>query len=402
MSGRGRPVTVVCHSRQVGGAERWIDQIVLGGAGWLAREHGARFEVVCRPDRSLDAWCGTLEASGIRVHRAGAGPAGVPRLARLLGRSGLVHLNLGHPAGKYQVTSAVLARLAGRRLVVTHHMQIEPRLLGPRWAATTRLLGRLASAHTVLTPAARAMLVERYRYPAARVAVVPTFVDPEAFAPAGPEARRATREELGRSLAGEDWSGDVRLLVTVARLSPEKGLRDLLEVAAASARTEPGWRFLVVGDGPLRGELESAITGRGLRGRVLLAGWQAPATVARWLAAADVMLLPSHFEGLPLTLFEAVACGCPVVVTRVGGVAGLDVPAAAGRVVPPASVPELLAATRNVLGAGPAPDAPEARARLLAPYRRSRVVGQVLDLYDRLLAGRPPRPGTAGAGDWAE
>jgi glycosyltransferase involved in cell wall biosynthesis len=402
MSPRARPVTVVCHSREVGGAERWIDQIVRTGAGWLAREHGARFELVCRTDRTLDAWCRALEASGTRVHRVDVGAAGVPRLARLLGRAGLAHLNLGHPAGKYQVASAVLARLAGRRLVVSHHMQIEPALLRPYWVATTRLLGRLASAHTVLTPAARAMLVERYRYPAGRVAVVPTFVDPEAFAPVAPDARRAIRGDLGRSLAGEDWDDDVRLLVTVARLSPEKGLHDLLDVAAASARTEPAWRFLVVGEGALRGELESAIAARGLGRRVLLAGWQPPATVARWLAAADVLVLPSHFEGLPLTLFEAVACGCPVVVTRVGGIAGLDIPPAAGRVVPPGSVPDLLAATRAVLGAGPPAGAPEARARLLAPYLRSRVVAQVLDLYDRLLAGGRPGAGPAGAGDWAE
>jgi glycosyltransferase involved in cell wall biosynthesis len=97
--------------------------------------------------------------------------------------------------------------------------------------------------------------------------------------------------------------------------------------------------------------------------------------------AADVLVQPSHFVGLPTTVLEALACGCPVVATAVGGVPDLGIPAELGRVVPPRQPAALAGALRDVT-AGVRPPVPEGpRDRLLAPHRPDRGVDAVLDLY---------------------
>src|SRR5262249_25814929 len=97
-----------------------------------------------------------------------------------------------------------------------------------------------------------------------------------------------------------------------------------------------------------RRSMEALLAREPLAGRVLLTGKLAAAEVAAWMAAADVFCLPSHSEGCPNVVLEAISCGCPVVATRGGGAPGI-VGAEGGILVPPERPDELAAALRAVL-----------------------------------------------------
>jgi len=107
------------------------------------------------------------------------------------------------------------------------------------------------------------------------------------------------------------------LIGTVIRLTEEKRPLLWLEIAAAVRRQLPDAHFLIVGDGPLRGELEARSKRDDLQGAVHLAGYEKEALAA--IAAMDVFLLTSRAEGLPNVLVEAQALGVPAVTTKVGG-----------------------------------------------------------------------------------
>lgn len=144
--------------------------------------------------------------------------------------------------------------------------------------------------------------------------------------------RAAAREAL-RVQAG------ARLVLYVGRLVASKGLRELLEAAAALAARDTRLHLVLLGEGPMDAELRRRITASpGLQ--VTLAGAQPPAKVATWMAAADVVTLPSHSEGNPNVLVEAMACGRPVVATPVGGIPEI-VDASTGILVPPHDPPAL-------------------------------------------------------------
>jgi glycosyltransferase involved in cell wall biosynthesis len=372
-----RRVVVVSHAREIGGAERWLAEVVRRGGEPLRARLGARFELVCRPDDCLDEWAADVAAGGVPVHRLDlARPHHVWRLGGLVRGAALVHLNLSFAAGRYQALSAVTARATGTPLLVFHHVPVEPeRLPGRAWVWFARRLGRLASAHAAVSRPGAETLVTRYGYPAGGVEVFPALLDADRF-------RSGDRVAARRELSIDDGT---RVLLTVGRLSAQKGLLDLVDVARATADSDPSWRFVLIGDGEMRAELRAAIAERRLGARVALLGSQPPAALPRWLAAADVLVQPSHFEGLPATVLEALACGCPVVATAVGGVPDLGIPAELGRVVPPRRPAELAAAIRDVL-AGVRPPVPEGPCeRLLAPYRPDRVVGSVLDLYTGVI-----------------
>ncbi|MGH8061494.1 MAG: glycosyltransferase, partial [Pseudoxanthomonas sp.] len=111
---------------------------------------------------------------------------------------------------------------------------------------------------------------------------------------------------------------DAEVVLYVGRLVAEKGLRELMDATRLLASSRPALKVVLVGEGPLRGELVERIARDNLD--VTLAGAQPPMEVAHWMAAADLVTLPSYSEGHPNVLVEALACGRPVVSTPVGGI----------------------------------------------------------------------------------
>jgi L-malate glycosyltransferase len=126
---------------------------------------------------------------------------------------------------------------------------------------------------------------------------------------------RRDRDEVRREL---DVDPGALLIGTVGRLSAVKDQALLLRAARRVLEKEPGARFVIVGDGPLRGDLETSAKQWGILGACRFVG--ARADVYDLLTAMDVFVLPSLHEGLPMALLEAMALGIPVVATAVGGV----------------------------------------------------------------------------------
>lgn len=136
----------------------------------------------------------------------------------------------------------------------------------------------------------------------------------------GVDPSRYSQHSMGSS-GGQ--SGDELRLVFVARLDHVKGVGELLEAVAELAPEHPGLRLDLAGDGPDRGVYERLTRRLGIEHLVTFHGYVNQTEVAALLAAADVYVLPSFAEGVPVGLMEAQASGLPVVATQVGGVSEL-------------------------------------------------------------------------------
>jgi glycosyltransferase involved in cell wall biosynthesis len=169
----------------------------------------------------------------------------------------------------------------------------------------------------------------------------------------------------------------------VGRLTQVKRPDRFAEVAVQLARVRPDAAFVVAGEGPLLPDLKARLAPLGDRARLL--GWRAD--VETIYAAADVVVLTSDNEGMPVSLIEAASVGCPAVTTAVGSAGEVVLDGRSGFVVSP-DVDALADATGRVL------DDPALRARLAraasvhahACFSRDRLVADTAALYDELVA----------------
>ncbi|HZN13559.1 MAG TPA: glycosyltransferase [Acidimicrobiales bacterium] len=174
-----------------------------------------------------------------------------------------------------------------------------------------------------------------------------------------------------------------RVCVSVTRMHPQKGVEDLV-AAAALLRDEAGLHMVVVGGGPDRGPLQTAIDRAGLSGRVHLLGERTD--VAALLARAELFVLPSRFEGLPSAVIEAMAAGLPVIATEVGGCGELVDAGVTGWLVPPRSPIALADAIREALAADGAAIGAAGRRKAVAVFDAPRMASQYDALYRELVA----------------
>jgi len=150
--------------------------------------------------------------------------------------------------------------------------------------------------------------VEKYGVPLDRTATLYYGVD--ILPTVKSQERETVRREIG-------IKKDAPMLVHVGRFVPQKNHVRIIDVATSVVKQHPDAVFVLVGDGPLRSDIEHAIAHRGLEHNVRLLGQRND--VQRILSAADIFFLPSHWEGLPVVALEAAAAGLPVV--------GADIPA---------------------------------------------------------------------------
>jgi teichuronic acid biosynthesis glycosyltransferase TuaC len=174
--------------------------------------------------------------------------------------------------------------------------------------------------------------------PAERILTLCTGVERAMFAP---QPKPVARETLQLEREG-------KLLLFVGRLSHAKGAVDALRAFEQIADRQPLAKLAFVGDGPQASDIKHSPLHRA--GRILTPGALPGERVAQWMAAADVVTLPSHHEGTPNVLLEALSCGRPVVSTRVGGIPSLITDGRYGELVEAGDIPALGKAYETVLG----------------------------------------------------
>jgi D-inositol-3-phosphate glycosyltransferase len=195
--------------------------------------------------------------------------------------------------------------------------------------------------------AERAYLVRHAGADPERIAVVPCGVDTDLFKPGDAEDARAA---LGISREP--------CILYVGRLAPIKGLETLLDAVGALARRGRSVRLVVVGgeadeprDGHERG-LRARIDALGIHDRVSFVGPQRQESLRTHYVAADVTVLPSHYESFGMVALEAMACGSPVVASRVGGLTTTVRDGVTGFLVPEGDVSALAERLDTLLGDG--------------------------------------------------
>lgn len=188
---------------------------------------------------------------------------------------------------------------------------------------TRRTLQR-ADEVLVVSEAMRRAVVEDFGIGVAKVGRIVNGIDTTVF---HPRDRLAMRRRLG-------IDPRARLVTYVGRLVESKGLGELLEAFVELRARCPEAMLALVGDGVMRERLRGLVAAAGLADCVRMPGAMEHAGVAEWICASDLLTLPSWSEGYPNVLVEALACGCPVVATDVGG-AGEIVGPASGILVPP-------------------------------------------------------------------
>jgi glycosyltransferase involved in cell wall biosynthesis len=179
---------------------------------------------------------------------------------------------------------------------------------------------------------------------------------------------------------------DGPLVVTVARLHPQKGLDTLIDAAAIVTRHVPGSRFVIVGEGPIEAQLRAHVALNGLESAVLLAGPSANAPDE--LAAADVVAVPSVWESGPFVALEALELARAVVATPVGFVPEVIEDGVSGRIVPVGDAGALAAAITTLLRDGATRDRlGRAGCAHVAEWAdRDDLVSQVEAVYEEVLA----------------
>lgn len=242
-----------------------------------------------------------------------------------------IHRNKINIVHTHLLASDVMGRVAGfltRRPVVStihnarvdldrepRHQQLMERYTAKLWCR------RLIVVSTMLRPE----IAEWFGMPLSKVIDIPNGIDTARFRP----PTDLDKAEVKRELLG----GDYRMIANVARLVPQKGQKYLVEAAAQVCASRPDVRFVIVGDGPLREEITALAAERGISDKLTITGIRSD--VPRILGATDIFVLSSLWEGMPLSLLEAMAAGCTAVATNVGGVPEVLNHGEVGALVPP-------------------------------------------------------------------
>ena len=190
--------------------------------------------------------------------------------------------------------------------------------------------------------------------------------------------------EAGRRILGIGEGEQV--VGTVAVFKPQKAPLDFVEVARRVASELPGVRFAMVGDGELRPDAEGAAAAAGLAGRFSFPGWRKE--MPDILAAFDVFLLTSRWEGLPKVVPQAMIAGIPVVATAADGTKEVVEHGVDGILAPPGDVGSLSRGVVDILSGRTRLRAGSKRERLLREFDQDGMVRAQERLYSELLAGK--------------
>ncbi|MEX1044702.1 MAG: glycosyltransferase [Chthoniobacterales bacterium] len=355
-----------------------IDSFDLGGAQTtllnFARFHDrGRFDLTVAAMHGRGVFATALEHEGVPVVSLSAAkwpPGYLLALPRLL-RAGRFDVGHFHLFGANWIGKP-LAALCGLRLRVNHD-QCNDRMRADRWlcVAADGATNLLSSHIFAVSASTRDFLLEKERIPAGKVSLLSNAVDAQRFSPALPAEREAARAELGLA------PGRV-VVAGLGRLHPQKNWPLFLQVAARFPEVD----FVIAGTGPEEEKLRELAPGH-----VRFVGFRDSREV---LAAADVFLLTSDYEGTPMTLLEAMACGVPSVVSAVDGCQEILGDGRGGVTARPGDVEDFAGKLGALLGdsARRAQQGVVARERALREYDARAQTQAVEAIYEKLLAAR--------------
>ncbi len=355
-----------------GGAEQSLLNL-LGGLDrerWrpvLVHHPASGLEPLLREARELNVT--TMPVPAMPEGRQGA--VRVPGFVRQLRtmRTAIFHAHLTWPlACKYALFAAGLARVPA--IVATEHCFVEM-----AYTRSMRLKQRVFAAgihrYVAVSHTLASRLSQTFRIPAHKLRVVLNGI---------PSARfdRPANGVLRAALSGATQRP---IILTIARLDRQKGQCYLLQAASRI----PEALFVLAGDGPDRARLEAQARELGVYNRIVFLGHRQD--IPDLLAACDVFVLPSLWEGLPLAVLEAMAAGRPVIATEVDGTGEAVTHGETGLLVPPADPAALADAIRTILCDSQLAQrlAAAGQSRAWRDFSVETMVGRITDIYAELL-----------------
>lgn len=395
---RGDRIAILIDTKQWGGAEVHTAELARALAG---RGHQVTLALLHQvvEDRFIRASGGVCRVVTLDTARAEVrGVAGWRQQLRALGSpTGVLAKNWLH-AGS--LAFDIAARLTFSRYATIEHLTPPPAPRYPRLRQSGRrvpglglwwvrqmgaiwLRGRCPHRIFTVSHAVQTALVREYRFPAHRMLTIHNGIDGERFIPS-PERRHITRGS---------WRIPDEAVVfgTVGRLdNAHKGLELAIaafsEVAGTASGVQP--RLIVVGDGPDRPALEAQARATPCAGLITFTGSTDTPEVA--YPAIDFLLMPSRFEGLPLSLMEAMACGCCPIATRVSGIPEIIDSSALGWLVERDDVSGLVKSMHAAIGL--TPDARQAmsgrvRERIRTHFSGTTQFSRLAEAIERLMTG---------------
>jgi glycosyltransferase involved in cell wall biosynthesis len=291
------------------------------------------------------------------------------RLRRLMLRE---KIDILHAHDFYSsLIGAAAARLSGVRVIASQrHLKLSDRR-AHKWG--TRMIHRLANRILVNSQAIREHIINNDGAQPGKIVVVKNGIVPASSSNSCDELRI----ELG-------LDKNVTLVGIVARLQTVKGHRFFVEAAVEVLRSRPNAHFVLVGDGPLRTEIENQAARLGISDHVHLLGDRSD--TSRLVSAFDLLVLASLHEGLPNAVMEAMGAGVAVVATSVGGTKELIIDGETGYLAPPANSAAL--ADRIIFALGDESHRDEivsaARLKITSAFGIEKMVRSVEALYDEM------------------
>jgi glycosyltransferase involved in cell wall biosynthesis len=368
----------VTDAEAIGGAESYLRTLLLH-----ADRRRYQVGLLLPPRSALQPLVDEARAHGIeistldQVHSEGLDRAAIMRAARTFRqlRPDIVHFNL--PAPRRSAEAVLAAALVGVRRRLATFQLVTPVPRFRRLNGWVRSLNRQVQYRTLHQGIAVSagnwrLLVDQYGFPAARLQLIYNGVDTDHFVPGADGA--AIRQAWGIP-AGE------LLLGVVGRLSHQKGHRSLFAALPAIWAAFPDTHVALIGSGELEDQLRAEAASLDSSGRIHFVGQQRQMPQA--LAALDLFVLPSLYEGLPFAALEAMAMQRAIVATAVDGIAELIEHERTGLVVP-VSAPERLAEAIARLLADPSLRAQlgrAARAKVEAEFNQRSMIERTFALY---------------------
>ena len=284
-------------------------------------------------------------------------------------RPAIFHAHLTWPLScKYGLVAAILARVSG--VVATAHIYVEfpaTYLLNAQLWLIAAGVGR----YLAVSQGVARQLCQSLPIPARKVQVVHNGIPLTSF-------NRPTNAQMRATLSG---SPGRRIILITARLEEQKGHRYLIEAATQV----PDAIFVIAGDGSQRASLEAQAKGLGVDDRISFLGYRDD--IPDLLANCDLVVLPSLYEGLPLSILEAMAACRPVIATAIDGNDESIIDGETGFLVPPGDPVALARAIRVVLS-NPALAqrlATAGKARVHREFSAETMVQRLMHIYDELL-----------------